>query len=114
MLAGLEMAAAQQAPAAAPDASPETIAQLLEQLKAQDARLKELEAQVEMLRGGSTATTTSLATAVARAHSRADVYCEICEIAGHDIMSCPAVMGGGPIAKSPAAVEGGDDDDDEV
>jgi hypothetical protein len=56
MLAGLETAAAQQAPAAAPDASPETIAQLLEQLKAQDARLKELEAQVAKLKAAQTAT----------------------------------------------------------
>jgi hypothetical protein len=56
MLAGLETAAAQQAPAAAPDASPETIAQLLEQLKAQDTRLKELEAQVAKLKAAQTAT----------------------------------------------------------
>ncbi len=47
MLAGWQMAAAQQAPT---DASPETTAQLLEQLKAQDARLKELEAEMAKLK----------------------------------------------------------------
>jgi hypothetical protein len=50
---GLAAAQAQTAssPAASsPDASSETIAQLLEQLKAQDARLKELEAQVSQLK----------------------------------------------------------------
>jgi hypothetical protein len=56
MLAGLETAAAQQAPAAAPDASAETTAQLLEQLKAQDARLKELEAQVAKLKAAQPTT----------------------------------------------------------
>ncbi|MGA3226171.1 MAG: hypothetical protein ABSC65_20570 [Acidobacteriaceae bacterium] len=50
MLVGVESAGAQQTPAPAADASPETTAQLLEQLKAQDARLKELEAQVEKLK----------------------------------------------------------------
>jgi hypothetical protein len=49
MLAGLPSAGA-QAPAPAADASPETTAQLLELIKAQDARLKELEAQVTKLK----------------------------------------------------------------
>ena len=50
MAFGMALAFAQQTPAPAPDSSPETTAQLLEQLKAQDARLKELEAQVAKLR----------------------------------------------------------------
>jgi hypothetical protein len=56
MVVGLGTGAAQQAPAAGPDASQETTAQLLEQLKAQDARLKELEAQVAKLKAGQSAT----------------------------------------------------------
>ena len=53
---GAEVAGAQQAPVPAPDSSPETTAQLLEQLKAQDARLKELEAQVSKLKAAHPAT----------------------------------------------------------
>ena len=53
---GAEVAGAQQAPVPAPDSSPETTAQLLEQLKAQDARLKELEAQVSKLKAAQPAT----------------------------------------------------------
>jgi hypothetical protein len=56
MLVGLLSAAAQQTPARVTDASPETTAQLLEQLKAQDARLKELEAQVAKLKAAQPAT----------------------------------------------------------
>jgi hypothetical protein len=56
MLVGLEQASAQQSPAPASDASPETTAQLLEVLKAQDARLKELEAQVGQLKAAQPAT----------------------------------------------------------
>src|ERR1700691_4970143 len=55
MLVGLESAGAQQTPVPATDASPETTAQLLEQLKAQDARLKELEAQVAKLKAAQPA-----------------------------------------------------------
>src|ERR1700722_7369265 len=49
MVFGMESAHAQQTPAPAPEASPATVAQLLEQIKAQEARLKELEAQVSKL-----------------------------------------------------------------
>ena len=56
MLVGLESAGAQQTVATASDASPETTAQLLELLKAQDARLKELEAQVAKLKAAQPAT----------------------------------------------------------
>jgi hypothetical protein len=55
ILAGLESAAAQQTPATAPTPPSETTAQLLEQLKAQDARLKELEAQVAKLQAAQAA-----------------------------------------------------------
>jgi hypothetical protein len=55
ILAGLESAAAQQTPATAPTPRSETTAQLLEQLKAQDARLKELEAQVAKLQAAQAA-----------------------------------------------------------
>jgi hypothetical protein len=50
MVFGMDCALAQQIPAPAADASPETTAQLLEQLKAQDARLKQLEAEVSRLK----------------------------------------------------------------
>jgi hypothetical protein len=56
MVFGMALAFAQQTPAPAPDSSPETTAQLLEQLKAQDARLKELEAQVAKLKAAQPAT----------------------------------------------------------
>jgi hypothetical protein len=56
MVLGTELALAQQTPAPAADASPETTAQLLEQLKAQDARLKELEAEVSKLKAAQPAT----------------------------------------------------------
>ena len=56
MLVGLDSAGAQQTPAPATDASPETTAQLLELLKAQDARLKELEAQGAKLKAAQPAT----------------------------------------------------------
>jgi hypothetical protein len=49
MVFGMESSHAQQTPAPAPEASPATVAQLLEQIKAQEARLKELEAQVSKL-----------------------------------------------------------------
>lgn len=55
MVLGMELAFAQQTPAPAPDSSPETMTQLLEQLKAQDARLKELEAQVAKLKAAQPA-----------------------------------------------------------
>jgi hypothetical protein len=55
MVFGVELALAQQTPSPAVDASPETTAQLLEQLKAQDARLKELEAQVAKLKAAQPA-----------------------------------------------------------
>jgi hypothetical protein len=53
--AGLESAAAQQNPATAPATPSETTAQLLQQLKAQDVRLKELEAQVAKLQAAQAA-----------------------------------------------------------
>ena len=49
MVFGMELAFAQQTPAPAPESPLETTAQLLQQLKAQDARLKQLEAQVAKL-----------------------------------------------------------------
>jgi hypothetical protein len=55
MLAGLPSAGAQQSPAPPADASPATTAQLLELIKAQDARLKELEAQVAKLKAAQPA-----------------------------------------------------------
>jgi hypothetical protein len=56
MVFGMELALAQQTPAPAADASPETTTQLIEQLKAQDARLKELEAEVSKLKAAQPAT----------------------------------------------------------
>ena len=56
MLAGLPPAVAQQNPAPSADASPATTTQLLELIKAQDARLKELEAQVSKLKAAQPAT----------------------------------------------------------
>jgi hypothetical protein len=64
MLVGLPSAGGQQPTAPAADASPETTAQLMELLRAQDARLKELEAQVAKLKAAQQATPgeTSVAT----------------------------------------------------
>jgi hypothetical protein len=56
MVCGMDFALAQQTPAPAADGSPETTAQLLEQLKAQDARLKELEAEVSKLKAAQPTT----------------------------------------------------------
>jgi hypothetical protein len=78
MLVGLDSAGAQQTPAPATDASPETTAQLLELLKAQDARLKELEAQVAKLKAAQPAT------------------------AGETPPSPPATAGVPPVAATPA------------
>ncbi len=81
MLAGLDSARAQQAPAAA-DPSPGTTGQLLELLKAQDARLKELEAHVAKLMAarpaspGATPTAAPTATAGYQASSMALILLE--------------------------------------
>jgi hypothetical protein len=56
MVCGIELALAQQTPAPAADASPQTTAQLLELLKAQDARLKDLEAEVSKLKAAQPST----------------------------------------------------------
>jgi hypothetical protein len=56
MLASLSSTAAQQTPAPPTDASPATTTQLLELIKAQDARLKDLEAQVAKLKAAQPAT----------------------------------------------------------
>ncbi|HXP06977.1 MAG TPA: hypothetical protein VN828_00710, partial [Acidobacteriaceae bacterium] len=50
MVFAMHCALAQQTPALAADAAPDATAQLQEQLKAQDARLKELEAEVSRLK----------------------------------------------------------------
>ena len=55
MVFGMDFALAQQTPAPPADTSPEPTAQLLELLKAQDARLKELEAEVSKLKAAQPA-----------------------------------------------------------
>jgi hypothetical protein len=55
-MVGAGTAIAQIAPASSPDSSQENIAQLIEQLKAQDARLKYLETEISQLKAGQPST----------------------------------------------------------
>src|SRR5277367_551561 len=80
MVCGIE-ALAQQTPAPAADASPQTTARLLELLKAQDARLKDLEAEVSKLKAAQPSTP------------------------GGTPAAAPTAAGVAPVATAPAAAE---------